>query len=62
MAGKPQLNPPPPESIVNPLTASAADIRVFIFIGTQVPPFKHVKDNMNQQYLKTIHLHFVKSE
>ena len=34
--------------IINPLTAGAAYIWVFIFISTlsSVPPFKHVKDKI----------------
>ena len=49
----------------DPLTAGAAYIRVFIFIlAHYVPPFERVKDkcDINQQYLKTVDLHFVKSE
>ena len=33
--------------VLNPLTAGAAYIRVFIFISTLIgPPFKHVNDKM----------------
>ena len=47
----------------NPLTAGVAYIRVFVF-------YKHIKyhilymlkGDINQQYLKTADLHFVKSE
>ena len=36
-----------PLSNINPLTAGAAYIRVFIFLlAHQAPPFKHVKDKM----------------
>ena len=48
-----------------PLTAGVVYIRVFIFYKhIKVSPFKHVKDkyDSNQQYLKTVDLHFVKSE
>ena len=50
--------------VFNPLTAGAAYNRVFIF-------YKHIKYHLlnlkikcdiNQQYLKTVDLHFVKSE
>ena len=37
----------------------------FYFLSAhQVPPFKHVKKkcDINQQYLKTVDLHFVKYE
>ena len=49
----------------NPLTAGAAYILVFIFYEH----FKYyllnmlkIKCDINQQYLKTVNLHFVKSE
>ena len=51
--------------LFNPLTAGVAYIRIFIF-------YKHIKYHLsdmleitcdiNQQYLKTVDLHFVKSE
>ena len=34
---------------INPLTAGAAYILIFIFLAHQVPPFKHVKDKMCHQ-------------
>ena len=44
---------------INPLTAGVAYIRGFhLLLAHQLPP---VKDK-NQQYLKTVDLHFVKSE
>ena len=47
----------------NPLTAGAAYIRVLIFLlAHKVPHFKYVKDKINQQDLRRIDLHFVKSE
>ena len=52
---------------INPLTAGAAYIRFLQFLlAHYIPPFKHVEDNIiydiNQQDLKTVDLHFVKSE
>ena len=45
----------------NPLTAGAAYIRLFIFYSTLGPHFKYVED-INQQDLKRVDLHFVKFE
>ena len=49
----------------NPLTAGAAYIRVFIFyqhIEYHILKMLKKKCDINQQYLKTVDLHFVKSE
>ena len=49
----------------NPLTAGAAYIWVFIFINTLSTTFKimsKIKCDINQQDLKRVDLHFVKSE
>ena len=49
----------------NPLTAGAAYIRVFIFysqIKYHLSNMIKIKCDINQQYLKTVDLHFVKSE
>ena len=49
----------------NPLTAGAAYIQVFIFylhIGYHFLNMVEIKYDINQQYLKTVDLHFVKSE
>ena len=50
---------------VNPLTVGAAYIRVFIFywhIKYHLFTMLKIKCDINQQYLKTVDLHFVKSE
>ena len=51
---------------INPLTAGAAYIRVFIFyqhiIKYQLLNKLKIKCDINQQYLKTVDFHFVKSE
>ena len=49
----------------NPLTAGVAYIRVFIFyqhIKYHLLNMLMIKYDINQQYLKTVDLHFVKSE
>ena len=49
----------------NPLTAGAAYIQVFIFyqrIMYHLLNMLKIKSDINQQYLKTVDLHFVKSE
>ena len=49
----------------NPLTAGVAYIRVFIFyqhIKYHLSNMLKIKCDINQQYLKTFDLHFVKSE
>ena len=49
----------------NPLTAGAAYIRVFIFyyhIKYHLLNMLRIKCDINQQYLKTVDLHIVKSE
>ena len=49
----------------NPLTAGVAYIRVFIFyspIKYQLLNMLKIKCDTNQHYLKTVDLHFVKSE
>ena len=49
----------------NPLTASAAYIRVFMFykhIKYHILNMLKIKCDINQQNLKTVDLHFVKSE
>ena len=49
----------------NPLTAGAAYIRVFIFyyhIKYHLLNMLKIKCDINQQYLKTVDLHFVESE
>ena len=54
-----------PATQVNPLTAGAAYIQVFIYykhIEYHLLKMVKIKCAINQQYLKTIHLHFVKSE
>ena len=64
-----QPGPPPPFPInqlgtfqhLNPLTASAAYIRVFIFIKYHILSMLKMKCDINQQYLKTVDLHFVNS-
>ena len=51
--------------LLNPLTAGAAYIRVFIFyyqIEYHLLKMLQMKCDINQQYLKTVDLHFVKSE
>ena len=51
--------------IFNPLTAGAAYIRVFIFyqhIKYHLLNMLKIKCDINQQYLKTVDLYFVKSE
>ena len=51
--------------LFNPLTAGAAYIRVFIFyyhIKYHLLNMLKIKCAMNQQYLNTVDLHFVKSE
>ena len=50
---------------VNPLTAGAADIRVLIFynhIKYHILNMLKIKCDINQQDLKRVDLHFVKSE
>ena len=50
---------------VNPLTAGAAYIRVFIFyyhIKYHILNMLKIKCDINQQDLKKVDLHFVKSE
>ena len=50
---------------VNPLTAGVAYIRVLIFnyhIKEHLLNMLKIKYDINQQYLKTVDLHFVKSE
>ena len=52
-------------SQINTLTAGAAYIRVFIFyqhIKYHLLTMVNIKFDINQQYLKTVDLHFVKSE
>ena len=52
--------------ILNPLTAGAAYIKVvFIYykhIKYQLLNMLKIRCDINQQYLKTVYLHFVKSE
>ena len=51
--------------MINPLTAGAAYIRVFIFyyhIKYHLLNMLKIKCDINQQYLKTVDLHIVKSE
>ena len=51
------------EVIINVLlTAGVAYIRVFIFYKHHILNMFKVKCDINQQYLKTVDLHFVKSE
>ena len=50
---------------LNPLTAGAAYIQVFIFyshIKYHLLKMLKIKCDINQQYMKTVDLHFVKSE
>ena len=47
--------------LINPLPASAEYIRVFIFYYIRYHLLK-IKCDINQQYLETVDLHFVKSE
>ena len=50
---------------INPLTAGVAYIRVLIFyyhIKYHLLNVLKIKCDINQQYLKTVDLHFVKSE
>ena len=49
---------------LNPLTAGAAYIRVFIFQHSKyhILNMLKIKCDISQQYLKTVDLHFVKSE
>ena len=50
---------------INPLTAGAASIRVFIFylhIEHHLLNMLKIKCDINQQDLKTVDLHFDKSE
>ena len=52
-------------AILNPLTAGAALIRVFIFyqhLKYHLLNLLKIKCDINQKYLKTVDLHFVKSE
>ena len=52
-------------TLLNPLTAGVAYIRVFIFyqhIKYHLSKMLHIKCDINQKYLKTFDLHFVKSE
>ena len=54
-----------PNVNINPLTAGVAYIRVFIFywhIKYHLLNMVKIKYDINQQYLKTVDLHFVKSE
>ena len=51
--------------LLNPLTAGAAYLRVFIFyyhIKYHLLDMLKIKCDINQQYLKTVDLHFVKTE
>ena len=51
--------------VYNPLTAGAAYIRVFIFykhITSQILNMLKIRCDINQQDLKRVDLHFVKSE
>ena len=51
--------------IFNPLTAGAAYIRVFVFylhIKYHILKMLRIKCDINQQDLKRVDLHFVKSE
>ena len=51
--------------VCNPLTAGVAYMRVFIFYYHITYHFLNmlkIKYDINQQYLKTVDLHFVKSE
>ena len=60
-----QLRHNPSNFSVNPLIAVAACIRVFIFyqlIKYHLSNMLKIKCDINQQYLKTVDLHFVKSE
>ena len=60
-----QLNPYSADLCLNPLTAGVAYIRVFIFykhIKYHLLNMLEIKCDINQQYLKTVDLHFVKSE
>ena len=55
----------PDEGLLNPLTAGAAYIRVFILywhIKYHLLNMLKIKCDINQQDLKTVDLHFVKSE
>ena len=50
---------------INPLTAGAAYIRVFVFyqhIKYHILNMLKIKCDINQQYLKRVDLHFVKSK
>ena len=50
---------------LNPLTDGVAYIRLFIFywhIKDHLLKMAKIKYDINQQYLKTVDLHFVKSE
>ena len=52
-------------NLLNPLTAGAACIRVFIFyyhIKYHLLNMLKIKCDINRQYLKTADLYFVKSE
>ena len=58
----PQINP---FTAINPLTAGAEYIRVFIFyqhIKYHCLNMLTIKSDINQQYLKTVDFHLVKSE
>ena len=48
--------------IINPLTAGAAYIRVFIFIKYDILNMFKIKCDINQQDLKRVDLHFAKSK
>ena len=51
--------------LINLLTAGAADIRVFVFykqIKYHILKMFEIKCDINQQDLKRVDLHFVKSE
>ena len=49
-------------TILNPLTAGAAYIRVFVFYQHHIFNMLKIKCDINQQDLKRVDLHFVKSE
>ena len=58
-------SPAPQLELINPLTAGAAYIRVFIFqqhIKYHLLNMLNIKCDINQKYLKTVDLRFVKSE
>ena len=51
-----------PLNMLNPLTAGVAYIRVFIFYLYRIFNMLKIKCDINQQDLKRVDLHFVKSE